>query len=424
MNLIPIPSGMETGFFVMSRGALADVPELLRMAFPGKKAWIIADENTWQAAGKTVQQSLDGAGMISVAPEIFPGTPKLHPEYEISVRLAQSIADDIVPIAVGSGVLNDLVKCAAGIADVPYCCIATAASVDGYTAYGGAMSVAGMKKTVPCPAPYAILADLDVLENAPPEMLASGYADLLTKVPAGADWMIAAELGMEPVRDDVWNMVQRDLREWVADSHNLNNVFMGLAATGYAMQVYRDSRPASGAEHMFSHVWEMEKLSVNGEEISHGFKVGIGTLAVAQLMYFVVNTPVEEARNLAAPLMTLEEREAQIAELLQKDCYGTGIREVALAKFLCGEAARKRREMIFAKWEILQEKIRKQLLPLAEFRRLLQSAGAPDDYRAIGLDREQYCHGIRTAQLIRKRYTVLDLLFETGLLECAIASLE
>ena len=345
MNLIPIPSGMETGFFVMSRGALADMPELLRMAFPGKKAWIIADENTWLAAGEIVQKSLDGAGMISVSPEIFPGTPKLHPEYEISVRLAQSIADDIVPIAVGSGVLNDLVKCAAGIADVPYCCIATAASVDGYTAYGGAMSVAGMKKTVPCPAPYAILADLDVLENAPPEMLASGYADLLTKVPAGADWMIAAELGMEPVRDDVWNMVQRDLREWVADSHNLNNVFMGLAATGYAMQVYRDSRPASGAEHMFSHVWEMEKLSVNGEEISHGFKVGIGTLAVAQLMYFVVNTPVEEARNLAAPLMTLEEREAQIAELLQKDCYGTGIREVALAKFLCGEAAREHKNL-------------------------------------------------------------------------------
>ena len=168
----------------------------------------------------------------------------------------------------------------------------------------------------------------------------------------------------------------------------------------------------------------MEKLSFHGEEISHGFKVGIGTVAVAQLMDFVVRTPVTVARKMAAPLMSLEERKARIAELLKKDCYGTGIPEVALEKFLTGNAALERREQIFGKWEILQEKIRQQIFPVEEFRRLLRSAGAPDDYRQIGLDREQYCHGIRTAQLIRKRYTVLDLLFETGLLECAIDSLE
>ncbi len=419
MDLIPIPSGLETGFFAMSRGALADLPELLKLAFPGKTPWLIADENTFAAAGKQAQERLQAAGSSIRPPKIFPRTPKLHPDYRISQELAANITPDCVPVVVGSGVLNDLTKCAAGIAKVKYCCVATAASVDGYTSYGGAMSVDGMKKTVPCPAPYALLADIDVLETAPAEMLASGYADLLTKVPAGADWCISDALGLEPIAPEVWDMVQKDLRLWVSDPGDLNHVFMGLAATGYAMQRYRDSRPASGAEHMFSHVWEMEHLQYRGEEPSHGFKVGIGTIAVIQLMEFVIATPEKEARKLARPLPSRREREARIADLLAAGCYGDSIPAVALAKFQEGDAARERQELIFSKWEELQTHLKKQLLPLPEVLRLLKLAGAPTEYAEIGLSRKQYLHGLFTAQLIRKRYTVLDMLFETGLLDVA-----
>ena len=422
MHLIPIPAGMETGYFVMGKNVLPELPELLRTAFPGRVIQFVADENTWRAAGARAAELLNAANIPMRDPVIFPAVPKPHPDYALSQKIAAELAPEVTPVAVGSGVLNDLVKCAVGIAKRPYACVATAASVDGYTSCGGAMTVEGQKKTVPCPAPYALLADTEILASAPPEMLASGYADLLTKVPAGADWRIADALGIEPVEPVAWQMVQRDLRAWVADPTNLYSIFMGLAATGYAMQLYRDSRPASGAEHLFSHVWEMEGLSVNGEAVSHGFKVGIGTLASIRLMGFVLDTAPEEARKLARPIPTLEARQAEITELLRRGCYGGGIPETALGKFQTGAAGEERRKLIFDRWGAIQRGIREQLLPEAEILRLLRAAGAPTEYAEIGLDRAQYLHGIRTAQLIRKRYTVIDLLYEAGLLETAIES--
>jgi len=289
---------------------------------------------------------------------------------------------------------------------------------------GAAMSVDGMKKTMPCPAPYALVADLDVLEHAPSDMLASGYADLLTKVPAGADWIIADQLGIEAIAPDIWALVQKDLHRWVSDQKNLHDIFMGLAATGYSMQMYRDSRPASGAEHMMSHVWEMEGLNWNGEEISHGFKVGIGTLASVQLMEFVIRTDLEQAKKQAHPTPSREQREKEIANLLSRGCYGDGIPGVAMSKFLTGAEAEARRELIRRNWNPIRMRIREQLLPLSVFIRLLSGAHAPTEYTQIGLDRTQYLHAIRTAQLIRKRYTILDLLYESGLLETAIGTLK
>ena len=51
---------------------------------------------------------------------------------------------------------------------------------------------------------------------------------------------------------------------------------------------------------------------------------------------------------------------------------------------------------------------------------MLKDAGAPTHYSEIGLPHEQFIHGIHAAQLIRKRYTVLDMLYEAGLLDEAV----
>ena len=328
-----------------------------------------------------------------------------------------SAKPEVVPLAVGSGVINDIVKRASGIANVPYCCVPTASSVDGYTSAGSAMSCNGFKMTLPCPAPYGLLVDTDVLYAAPPEMFASGYADLFAKIPGGADWIIAVEAGRDKIAQNIWDLVQKPLRQRLSDPKDFAPVFAGLADTGYAMQLYKDSRPASGAEHLMSHIWEMEHLSFNGEEVSHGFKVGIGSIASTKLMEFIINTPLETAKALAKPLLTKAEREAEIDRLLIKGCYGSGIKELAMEKF---ESTPERREELFAIWEKLQKLLPVQLIASDEAVKLLRIAESPVHYTEIGLDEEQFVHGIRTAQLIRKRYTVLDYLYTLGLLDAAI----
>ena len=415
MKYIELPAGIQTAAFAMGSGAINELGKFIAEVFPGKKPWIIADENTFAVAGaKAAEQFSD-----MYEPYIFPGKPRLHPDSAISDMLAEKISGmpDVLPIAVGSGVINDIVKRAAGVANVRYCCVPTASSVDGYTAAGSAMVKDGFKMTLPCPAPYALLADTDVLYTAPPEMFASGYADLFAKIPAGGDWIIADALGIEKIDESIWELVQVPLRQRLSDPKDFGPVFAGLADTGYSMQLYKESRPASGAEHLMSHIWEMEHLLCNGEEVSHGFKVAIGTVTTTKLMEFIINTPLAKARELAQPLLTNAEREAEIDELLKKDCYGSGIKELAMSKF---ENTPERREELFAVWETLQKRLPAQIIPSAEAIKMLKAANSPAHYTEIGLGKEQYLHAVRTAQLIRKRYTVLDYLYTLGLLEAAI----
>lgn len=419
MTRIAIPEGMETRFFIMAEHVLNEIPELLATAFPGRKPWIIADGNTWEAAGK----ELSGLLKEQYPPKIFPASPRLHPQSSLSDAIAGEMPSDAVPLAVGSGVINDVIKRAAGIRNIPYCCVPTACSVDGYTSYGAAMTVDGFKKTLPCPAPYAIATDLSVLRSAPADMFAAGYADLFTKIPAGADWLIADALGIEKIRANIWELVQSKLRERIADPSDMGPVFEGLAATGYSMQLYRESRPASGAEHLMSHIWEMEGLQYKGEDVSHGFKVAIGVLASLRLMNFIIGHSVSEAQSMALAPETAEQRLGHVNALLKRGCYGPAPAKLAMEKFLQGKELEERRRAIWNVWEDLRVKLRGQLLSEAETTALFRQAHVPVLPEEIGLSHEQYRHGVESAQLIRKRYTVLDFLYEAGLFPAALATL-
>src|SRR3989338_8318114 len=53
----------------------------------------------------------------------------------------------------------------------------------------------------------------------------------------------------------------------------IRNLIWGLIFSGFAMTLHGSSRPASGAEHMFSHA--LDRLGSFG---LHGEQVGIGTI--------------------------------------------------------------------------------------------------------------------------------------------------
>ena len=132
-------------------------------------------------------------------------------------------------------------------------------------------------------------------------MNASGYADLLAKSVAGADWILADAAGDEPIEPATWATVQDSLPSWVdspagvarGDLGCLQRLVVGLLMSGFAMQRARSSRPASGAEHQFSHLWDMQHHTHNGAPPFHGFKVGIGTLASLALYEVLLRRDLE-----------------------------------------------------------------------------------------------------------------------------------
>lgn len=435
MSELAIPAGVVTRRCLTGTGVLAELAGCVGRLAAGRPCRLVADTTTWRVAGESAATALAAAGIAMQAPIVLPAEPMLVAEASRVEFLRPQLAGTL-PLAVGSGTINDLVKLAshqAGCAG--YVCVATAPSVDGYTASGAAITVDGFKQTLACPAPLAVVADSDILAGAPPAMIAAGYADLAAKVIGGADWLIADAVGSEPLEPVAFNMVQRDLRGWLADPEKLSRgdrgrlqaLFTGLAQSGFAMQHYgRSSRPASGSEHLLSHVWEMRGIRApDGAHPSHGFKVAIGTLAATVLLENLCVLPETVWWTVPErPLPTAADRQREIATQFGQTPLAAAVSAQARQKFLTGEALVRRRQLILAVWPELRLRLRAQLLPYAQMRALLAAAGAPVTPAAIGLDWPALRDGVLAAGMIRCRYTVLDVLYECGLLDEGLSWLE
>jgi glycerol-1-phosphate dehydrogenase [NAD(P)+] len=425
----------DTQQVVIEAGALASVGQVFERAFGNQPAAVVADGNTFAAAGKQALERLESAGLRLVDPYVFPAEPVLHADYRNVETVRDALGRHVaIPVAVGSGVINDLVKRASHETGRGYMAVATAASMDGYTAFGAAITRQGYKRTMTCPAPRALVADLDVLAAAPGRLTASGYGDLLGKVTAGADWLVADALEIEPVDDRVWSLVQGPLREAIAqpaelragDRSAIERLVLGLVMSGLAMQAHASSRPASGAEHQFSHLWEMEGLGVDRDPpLSHGFKVGVGSIAIAALYQRVL------ARDLAsldvASITGAWPTSAQVERAVRLSHTTAGLDDAAVAESLAkhvdtGTLAR-RLTLLAERWPDLRARLEAQLLTAERLRELLRAAGCPTDPGEIGLDSPALEATYTRSRMIRRRYTVLDLAAEAGILDAGVAEL-
>ncbi len=429
-----LANATDTRAVIVEAGALRGVENALRTHFTVPRVLLVADENTYRAAGRVIRAQLESAGGLAAVPMIFPGAPRLHPEFDHVLRIEAYLkAHDATPLAVGSGVINDLVKLAAHRLGRPYLCVATAASMDGYTAFAAAITHDGVKRVDPCAAPRVVLADVDVLAAAPPAMAASGYGDLLGKVIAGADWMIAGALGIETIDPTAWEHSQHGLREWTGDPEALRRrepkafsmLIEGLLMAGLSMQAARSSRPASGSEHLFSHVWEMEGLRNGADEPSHGFKVALGTVASAALAEKLVTRDLTTLKPAAleAAWPTWDRVEATVRGSFADAHIASSAVEESKAKHLTRHELRGRIEAIRAAWPDLQRALWSQLSPVEELRVMLDSAGCPTTPEELGLTRAQLRRDYARARQIRSRYTLLDLAAEAGLLDPLVGSL-
>lgn len=417
----------DTDVVEVGRGVLGRIGVIVRdtLLAEGQPALVIADENTWTAAGASVQASLHQAGILTIEPLIFPGEPTL----EASVRNSQVVRERLretgaIGVAVGSGTLNDLTKLASGELGRRYAVVGTAASMDGYSGFGAPMSRDGVKVTMPCPAPAAVLIDLDVTAAAPAEMVASGYGDLAAKIPGGADWILADAVGIDPIDPLAWQLVQSGVAEALSrpdalaagDADAYAGLVNGLLLSGLAMQVYRGTRPASGAEHYFAHLWELDHLGADRRPpLSHGFKVAIGTLAMCAfherfLARDLRSLDVEAAVGNWAPWGQVE---ADIRSRFSGALADHAVAETRV-KYVDADGLRARLNTFVTSWDVLGPRVASQLVPARTLQARLRAAGAPSVPEDVGLTAADVRATFPRAMYYRSRYTVLDVAREAG----------
>jgi glycerol-1-phosphate dehydrogenase [NAD(P)+] len=418
----------------IAAGSLGALPAVLRQTAPAGRYLVIADEHTWKVAGKRAVSLLASERLAACDPVMLTGEPRVKPSAETARSLAAAIrSGDALPIAVGAGVINDLVKYAAELAGTSYVCVPTAASMDGYAASGAALRDDGFKRTFACAAPVAIVADLDVIATAPAAMAGWGYGDLVGKLVAGADWIVADALGVEALNPGPFGMVQNNLAAWLGEPAGvrrseraaLDGLMRGLIMAGLAMQAHGNSRPASGSDHQFAHLWEMEEVAVGGVPVSHGACVGIGCLSMLAAYEWLLRQDLSgiEPAELAARAPSPAALRAEVAASFPLAFMAANAEVEAVAKAATPPVVEARLSRLQKSWPRLAERLRQSLPEAKTVRRWLDAAGAPSGTATIGISGAKHAQDYKRARLIRRRFTGLDVLHDLGWLDAMVDDL-
>ncbi len=418
----------------IAAGNLGAVPAVLRQTAPAERYVVVADDHTWKVAGKRVASLLASERLAACEPVMLTGEPRVKPSAETARALAATIKSSAaLPIAVGAGVINDLVKYAAELAGMPYVCVPTAASMDGYAASGAALRDDGFKRTFACAAPVAIVADLDVIATAPAAMAGWGYGDLVGKLVAGADWIVADALGVEALNPSPFAMVQNNLTAWLAEPAGvrrgergaLDGLMRGLIMAGLAMQAHGNSRPASGSDPQFAHLWEMEEVAVGGMPVSHGACVGIGCLSMLAAYEWLLRQDLSRIApaELAARTPSAAALRAEVAASFPLSFMAANAEVEAVAKAAGPQVIETRLRRLQASWPRIAGRLQQSLPAAATVRRWLEAAGAPSSAAAIGISATKHAQDYKRARLIRRRFTGLDVLHELGWLDAMVSDL-
>lgn len=271
-------------------GVIQELPGIVR-DLGASHIFLVADNYTYEAAGRQVEQLLDQAG-LSYHKRVFQTeTPLVPNEYALGSVLAAMTSQDDMLLAVGSGTLNDVTKYVSARTGVPYVIAATAPSMDGYASTVAPTILDGFKTTLPAVYPAAIVADVDILKDAPMPMLTAGFGDIIGKFTSLADWRLSHQLNGEYYCPEVAGVIEAAVETCAANAKALAQrepqaiqaVTEALILSGLAMGMVGVSRPASGAEHQMAHYWEMDALRRGEEHPLHGNAVGVGTVLAASL---------------------------------------------------------------------------------------------------------------------------------------------
>lgn len=260
-----------------------------------KSILIVADENTYNAAGASVEKALKEN---KIKRTIFTGKEILIPD-EKAIETVKNNLDNVdLILGIGSGVIQDLCKYVSYFEKIPYMIVATAPSMDGYASTGAAMILKGMKETVSAKLPLAIIADVSVLKNAPMDMIKAGYGDIIGKYSALCDWRLAnivnGEYLCEYIYDITYSMIDNVLKNpggiISRDEESIKSLSEALIIVGIMMSFAGSSRPASGSEHHLSHFFEIVGIVKSEFYFPHGIDVVYSTYITSKVREKILNS--------------------------------------------------------------------------------------------------------------------------------------
>ncbi len=408
---------------IVGKGVIARLPEVLS-AYNARKVFILADCNTFEAAGKQVCSALDNAG-IAYSSHIF-ADAHLEPDEKAvgSAILHFDHSCDVI-VAVGSGVINDIGKILSRTSGKKYVIVGTAPSMDGYASDTSSMAVDGLKVSIRSRCADVIIGDTDILKNAPMHMLQAGLGDMLAKYVSIAEWRLGNLLLDEYYCENVAQLVRKALKKCVdsadgllkRDEKAVEAMFEGLVIGGVAMAYAEVSRPASGMEHYFSHIWDMRGLVFGTPIHLHGTQCAMGTLLTARLYDKLKTVTPDKAKAKAyVEAFCYEDWKQELRTLLGNSAE-TMIAIEEKERMYDKSTHPVRLERICEHWDEILQIVEEELPPAAELERIFDAIGLSKDLSSLNVTEELARKTFFATKDIRDKYILSRLAWDLGILE-------
>lgn len=408
---------------ISESGAINKLPEIIK-GYNAKKAFVIADKNTHKAAGETACNVLRENG-ICFSEFIYEKDNVAPDERAVGEVIMHYDSDCDIIVGVGSGVINDIGKIVSHAANKPYIIAATAPSMDGYASATSSMEMNGLKVSLPSRCADVIIGDTDILSNAPESMIKSGLGDMLAKYISICEWRISHVINGEYYCDKVADLIREALRQCVENAEGLLSrdenavkaVFEGLVMGGMAMEFAGLSRPASGVEHYFSHVWDMRGLEFGTSTDLHGIQCALATLYASRLYEQVKCITPDKVKSCAyAEKFDFAEWSEQLEGFLGKAAEAMIAAEKKDKKY-DSQKHRERLDTICCHWDEIVRIISEEIPSSKHIESLMDEIGLPKTASEIGIDSDILPMTFKATKDVRDKYVLSRLVWDLGIID-------
>jgi glycerol-1-phosphate dehydrogenase [NAD(P)+] len=399
---------------IYSEDAFEYLPKIMNSFVDGRRIALVADQRTYEIAGRQAHESLEKSGWsvyVIIVPDSSHGTPACN---ETTHNwLNERFPPSDIALAVGSGVINDLTKWSAFEHNMPYVVLATAATMNGYTAANVAPAIKGVKTLIVARPPLAVLAVPSIIVNAPFELTVAGLGDVIAKPVSTADWLfnhICCDEHFCRYCSEIINSLEKyyfsrpkDIKARKAAA--LENLFNTLLYSGIAMTIIGTSAPASGGEHLLSHTLDMMSCVDGVAHDLHGRQVGIGAIFSAAIYERILRI---ETPNSATFPPDLDNTfwGGQLADNVRRQYdQKKSVLETLHDKLTDAKT-----------WKTFIDAARRQVRSPQQIKNCLKTAGAAHTFSDIGCTRERFLNAVLHMHEIRKRPTIIDLAWILGIL--------
>lgn len=361
------------------------------LGFSNYKKLLITDENIYPIARKIIEK-INCEYLVLQNPK--------PDEENIEEIISKAKGFDMV-VAVGSGTINDLCKISSFNLKIPYVIFGTAPSMNGYASANASIITQSYKTSLPAHLPSAIYLDLDVLENAPQRLIKSGIGDSLCFSTCQFDWLLSHLILGTAYNQIPFDLLKDHYNQFTSYDLQLTTLAEMLIISGLGMYICKGSYPASQAEHLVAHYIEIKYPQIAAQSY-HGEQIAVCTLSIAALQQQIL-----EQENFQIKESNFSKK--KLEEIFTKDLAEHFFAEIS-KKAIDKNTAQEINCNLDKNWRQIKSELQKTFISQGELLNFYKNFSLPQKPEEIGIEGNIYNEALQNADLIRNRFTSLDLI--------------